>query len=247
MLLVHGFPYDHRMWRGQLDGLAGAARVVALDLPGFGETPPRGDGLSATTMDELADEVIALADALGLSRFVLGGLSMGGYVALALARRHPERLLGLALCDTRAEPDADAKRIDRARDADDVLAHGVTKQRDEIPQVMLSPETLARRRDLVEALQAMISRTSRAGWAAAQRGMVERRDARADLARIAVPTLCLGGTDDVITPPDGLRRMAEAIPGAEVEIVPNAGHMTPLEQPETVNLLIRRLLGRIPR
>src|SRR5262245_57685940 len=156
LLLVHGFPLDHRIWRGQLDGLAGAARVVALDLPGCGETPPRGDGFTASTMDELADEVLALADALGFARFVLGGLSMGGYVALALARRHPGRLLGLALLDTRAEPDGEAKRVDRARDADDVLARGVTHQRDELPQGLLSPETLARRRDLVESLQAMI-------------------------------------------------------------------------------------------
>src|SRR5262245_19020028 len=73
LLLVHGFPLDHRMWRGQIDGLAGAARVVAPDLPGFGETPPASDGLTPTTMDAYADTVLALADALGFARFVLAG------------------------------------------------------------------------------------------------------------------------------------------------------------------------------
>lgn len=233
------------MWRGQLDGLAGAARVVALDLPGFGETPARSDGLTATTMDELADEVLALAGALGFGRFVLGGLSMGGYVALALARRHPGRLQGLLLCDTRAEPDPEAKRQDRARDADDVLTSGYGKQLTDYPRNLLSPETQAKRRDLVEHCQAMILATSRAGYAAAQRGMAERRDARGDLAAIRVPTLCVVGTDDAITPVDTVRELAAAIPGAELEVVPAAGHMAPLEQPEAVNASIRRLFARV--
>jgi pimeloyl-ACP methyl ester carboxylesterase len=233
------------MWRGQLDGLAGAARVVALDLPGFGETPPRSDGLQPTTMDEMADEVLALADALGFGRFVLGGLSMGGYVALALARRRPDRLQGLILLDTRADPDAEAKRLDRARDADDVLANGYTRQLQDYPRNLLAPDTQAKRRDLVEMCQTMILKTSRAGYAAAQRGMAERRDAREDLGKIAVPTMCIVGVDDAITPADGVRGMAAAIPGAEVEVVEAAGHMAPLEQPDVVNSAIRRLLGRV--
>jgi pimeloyl-ACP methyl ester carboxylesterase len=242
---VHGFPLDHRMWRGQIDGLAGAARVVAPDLPGFGETPPASDGLTPTTMDAYADTVLALADALGFARFVLAGLSMGGYAALSLARRRPERLAGLILVDTRAEADAEAKQQERIADADDVLAHGYTRQLAEVAKNALSPETQARRRDLVELVQTLVAQTPRAGYAAAQRGMAARRDARDDLARLTMPTLCLGGADDVITPPDGMRRLAAAIPGAEMEVVAQAGHLAPLEQPEVVNAAILRLLRRV--
>src|SRR4051794_40664939 len=111
VLFVHGFPLDRTMWAGQLDGLATMARATALDLPGFGATPAASNGQLPTTMEEYADHVLSIANALGYAQFVLAGMSMGGYVALAFARRYPDRLAGLVLCDTRAEPDnAEARR-----------------------------------------------------------------------------------------------------------------------------------------
>jgi pimeloyl-ACP methyl ester carboxylesterase len=244
-LLIHGFPLDRSMWRGQIDGLAPNARVVALDLPGFGASAPAVDGSRAFTMDAMAEHVISVADALGFDRFILGGLSMGGYVALALLRRYRARVLGLALLDTRAEADAPETRRSRLEDAERALAEGTGFLIDPTVARLLSPRTVAERPDLRNGVELMVRRTSAAGVASAQRGIAERRDARAELAKIDVPALVVVGADDVITPPPGARAMAQAIRGAQLAVIPNAGHMSPFEQPEATNVALRKLIRKV--
>jgi pimeloyl-ACP methyl ester carboxylesterase len=244
VLLIHGFPLDRSMWRGQIDGLGSIARVVALDLPGFGATAPASDGHRPTTMDEYADCVVALADALGFTRFVAAGLSMGGYVALELVRRHPHRLSGLILADTRAEPDPPEGQKGRHHDADRVLNEGLSFLVERMVKGLLAPETVARRRDIVNGVEAMIHRSSWHGVAAALRGMAARRDARQWITRIDVPTLVVVGAEDAITPPRGAQAMAQAIPNAELAVIPGAGHLAPLESPDAVNTAFRKLLRR---
>jgi pimeloyl-ACP methyl ester carboxylesterase len=233
------------MWRGQLDGLAAHARVVAVDLPGFGATPPAVDGARALTMDALAEHVIDVADALGFDRFVLGGLSMGGYVAFALLRRHRARVLGLALMDTRAEPDSADARKGRLADAERVLQGGTGFYVDAALPRLLSPRTMAERPDLKNGLELMMRRASPAGVAAGLRGLADRRDARAELAKIDVPTMVIVGADDVVTPPAGARAMAQAIKGAQLAVVPDAGHMAPFEQPDATNVALRKLIRKV--
>jgi pimeloyl-ACP methyl ester carboxylesterase len=245
LVLVHGFPFDRSMWRGQLDGLAQVARVVALDLPGFGGTPPAIDPSRALSMEALADHVVAVADGLGFERFVLGGLSMGGYVAFALARRHRKRLLGLALMDTRAEPDSPEAKKSRLEDAERVLADGIGFFAERMLKRLLAPRTLAERPDLVNAVELMMRRASLEGVASGLRGLADRRDARAELARLDVPTLVLVGADDALTPPALARDMAGRIPGAQLAVIPNAGHLAPFEQPDACNLALRRLVRRV--
>jgi pimeloyl-ACP methyl ester carboxylesterase len=245
LVLVHGFPLDRSMWRGQLDGLAGVARVVALDLPGFGATPPASDGTRAFTMEAMADHVVSVAESLGMDRFILAGLSMGGYVALALARRHKAHLLGLALIDSRAEPDNPDAKKSRIEDAERALAEGPGFLAARMLPRLVAPRTLAERPDLCNQLELMIRRCSPAGVAGAARGLADRRDARADLAKIDVPTLVVVGTDDVITPPALARDMAQRIPGAQLAVIPNAGHMAPFEQPEATNVALRRLVRKV--
>jgi pimeloyl-ACP methyl ester carboxylesterase len=244
VILIHGFPIDRSMWRGQIDGLGSIARVIAPDLPGFGVSPPASDGYAPTTMDEYADCVVALVDGLGFQRFVAVGLSMGGYVAFTLARRYPHRLAGLVLCDTRAEPDAPEAAQARHQDADRVLVEGLSFIVEKHVKNLLAPEALARRRDLVNAVEAMIHRSSWQGVAAALRGMAQRRDMRPILPRIAVPTLVVVGSDDAITPPRNVQGMAAAIPSAELAVIPGAGHLAPFEAPDAVNTAIRKLLRR---
>lgn len=246
LLLVHGFPLDRALWRAQLDALGGEARVVALDLPGFGATPAESDGRAPTTMEAYAEQVVAVADALGFVRFALAGLSMGGYVALAVARRHPARLAALALVDTRAEADAPEARPGRLKNADRALSEGTAFLADEMLPKLLAPATLSGRPELVAAARAMVERTSAAGAAAALRGMAERPDARPDLGRIAVPTTVVVGAEDSLTPPELARALATAIPDAELVVAPGAGHLTPIEAPDAVTAALRGLLARLP-
>jgi pimeloyl-ACP methyl ester carboxylesterase len=242
LLLVHGFPADRRMWRGLMAELAGAARVVAVDLPGFGDSPPpAGDTLG---MDEMADAALEVADALGGGRVVLGGLSMGGYVALAAARRHRARLAGLLLFDTRAEADTPEGAEGRRTTATRVLAEGIDFFVERSRPLWFTPETLAGRPAVVAAVDAMAARASRQGVAAALRGMAARPDTRPHLATLRVPTLVVCGRQDPITPPESMRAMAAAIPGAVFAEVPGA-HFSPVEHPAEVAAEVAAFLTRL--
>lgn len=242
VILLHGFPVDRGMWRGQLAGLGARARVVAPDLPGAGHSPaPDSDTL---TMEAIADTVVGLADALGFERFVLAGLSMGGYVAFEVARKHPGRLSGLVLIDTRAEPDTDEQRHGRNADAERVLSEGCGFFIDRMIDKWLSKDTLDKRPDVVHAVTQMARTASHAGLAATLRGLGERRDARPDLGAIAVPTLVIAGRQDAITPPEDMRAMAAAIRGAQLVEVPG-GHFAPFEHPAEVNAALVSFLGHL--
>ena len=221
--------------------------MVAPDLPGFGATPPVSDGLAPTTMDDFAVEIIALADALGFERFAIAGLSMGGYVALAVRRRIPARVVGLALIDTRAENDGPDARRGRQVDAERVMSAGVTHLVDRMLPLLLSPETKSHKKGVVMEVEAMMRRASPAGVSAALRGMAVRPDARPDLPHIDAPTMVIVGADDAISPPPTAHLMAAQIPRSEMAIIPHAGHLAPLERPEGVNAALRKLLRRASR
>ena len=241
VVLLHGFPLSRRMWSEQLRGLSARYRVVAPDLRGHGETPV-ADGVA--TMEAMADDVLELVDQLGVrDRFVLGGLSMGGYVALAFARRHPERLRGLILLDTRAAADTPEAAMTRVKTAQVVLAMGVTTVVDSMLPRLFGQPALVHHLDRVQAIKSIMERTRPEGVAAALKGMACRADSRPELARISVPTLVLVGDVDVITPPAESELMARSIPGARLAVIPGAGHMAPVEEPEIVNQVLLDFLG----
>ncbi|HUR69367.1 MAG TPA: alpha/beta fold hydrolase [Candidatus Thermoplasmatota archaeon] len=230
VILLHGFPLDHRMWRAQKEALEHAGwRVIVPDLRGFGKAPP---GRGAPGMKEYAGDVLRLADRAGLSRFVLVGFSMGGYVALEVARQAPDRLQGLALVDSRAEPDSDEARAGRVKTADAVRAQGAQVVADAMVPKMLTagaPERLhAEVRDMMLAQPIE-------GIVAALHAMGARPDPRSGLPQLRVPTLLVVGEHDPITPPEASKAMAAAIPGARLQVIPGAAHLSPVEQPEAVN------------
>jgi pimeloyl-ACP methyl ester carboxylesterase len=223
------------MWREQLAGLSSVAKVVAVDLPGFGDSAV--PAARSRSMDDLADAVLAVASGLGFARFLLAGLSMGGYVAFAVARKAREKLDGLILLDTRAEPDTPAVRDGRLADADRALHDGtgffVAKQ---LPLVTDRPDTAA------EA-ELMMRQVRPETLAATLRGMADRPDSRPLLGGLAVPTLVIGGSTDKITPPESMRALATAIPGADLTIV-QGGHLSPMDDPHAVNAAIAGFLSR---
>jgi pimeloyl-ACP methyl ester carboxylesterase len=241
VVLLHGFPLSREMWCEQLSSLESEYRVITPDLRGHGESPaPEG----VYSMDEMADDVIELLDALHASEpFVLGGLSMGGYVALALFARYPSRVRGLMLLDTRATADTPEAAREREKTAQEVLAAGSVQPVVEkmLPR-LFSKKTLELDKKRVALVRAVMERTSPQGIAGALRGMAIRPDRRAELAGLSAPTLVLGGAEDVITPPPELRSLAAAIPAARLEIIPGAGHMAPYENPAAANAVILEFL-----
>ena len=229
------------MWDEQLAGIGSIYRVIAPDLRGFGESPvPEG----VYTMDAMADDVVELLETLEImGPVVVGGLSMGGYVALSLAARYPTRVRALMLMDTRAGADTPEAAQGREATAQAVLAaDSAAPVVDAMLPRLFCKMTLEQRPERVEPMKAVMEQTAPQGIAGALRGMASRPDRRGDLPKIAVPTLVLVGEEDVITPPAEAQAMAEAIPNARLEVIPQAGHMAPYENPAAANAAILRFL-----
>jgi pimeloyl-ACP methyl ester carboxylesterase len=228
VVLVHGYPLDGAMWSGVSRALAARFRVLKPDLPGRGETAAPS-GASIEDYAGFLEAILAeLEPPVGLA-----GFSMGGYVALALARRQPAGLAALALVDTRAAADDEAGRAKRDEAIAGVQASGVASVADAMVPKMLAGLSLANR-DLVDRVRRIILRQTPETVAADLTAMRDRADARASLAQIAIPTLVLVGEQDTLTPPADSEAMASAIPGARLEKIAGAGHLTPMERPGAV-------------
>jgi pimeloyl-ACP methyl ester carboxylesterase len=233
LVLLHAFPLDGRMWAPQVEALAGSYQVIVPDLRGFGAA--REQSVEEAGMDLLADDVARLLDDRGLDRVVLGGLSMGGYVALAFVRRHADRLSGLVLLDTKASADGDQARDARLEMAERVLAEGTGFVPGAMLPRLLGETSREQRPEVVEEVTALIREQHPKAIAGAQRGMAARAAATDVLASIAVPTLVVTGEEDTVTGPEVGRDLAAGIPGARFLLVEEAGHLANLEQPEIVN------------
>jgi pimeloyl-ACP methyl ester carboxylesterase len=227
------------MWEPQVGALAATHRVVRFDARGFGKSPA-GDG--PLTMETIADDGAALLDHLGVERAVVAGCSMGGYAALAFVRRHPHRLAGLVLLDTRAGADTPEAKANRATLAAKVLAEGASAAVEAFLPKLLGETTHRERPELAARLRERILATSPRGIANALHGLAARADSRETLPPIAVPTLVLVGAEDVLTPPAEAEAMAAAIPGARLGVIPGAGHLANLENPGAVNAALRAFL-----
>jgi pimeloyl-ACP methyl ester carboxylesterase len=243
LVLLHAFPLSSAMWERQVTGLADVARVVTPDLRGFGDSPP---GADEPSLDHAADDVVALLDRLGLDEVVLGGLSMGGYVAMALLRRHPGRVRGLLLADTKAGADPAPARDNRLRIAARLDAEGspAVLVEDVLPG-LTGPTTAAERPDVVARVRAMVESAPPAAAAWAQRAMAARPDSLDVLRGVDVPALVLRGDEDGLAGPDDVAAMADALPEGRLETLPRAGHLTALEVPDEVVRAVRGLLSRV--
>jgi 3-oxoadipate enol-lactonase len=242
VILLHGFPLDARMWAAQLDTLPVTHRVVTPDFRGFGQSPPAGP----FTLDHLADDVHALAQQLRLSRFVLAGLSMGGYVALAYAKKYPDTLRALILLDTQAAADTPESRQNRDRLIAAAREHGPKPVADAMLQKMIPESTAKNRPQVVRDLRQMMDGANPESMANALAAMRDRPDHTSTLSTIQVPTLIVVGDQDAITPPEVAKKMQEKIPNAQLKIITGAGHMTPMEQPEQVNTTLTDFLHKLP-
>lgn len=239
VLFIHGWPHGRALWAAQLSGLATQARCIAPDLRGFGESTVGGP----YSIEQYADDLAALLDALGVARAVVCGLSMGGYVALALLRRHRTRVRALVLASTRAAADTPEAREQRERLADFIRTHGMESLAGRQLRAMVGAATFATRADLREALRQLMASAPAEGVIGALQAMAARADATDLLPTIDVPALVVGGVEDTLTPPDELRELAHAIPGGRLELVEGCGHVCAYERPAAFNHLVGELLN----
>lgn len=235
VVLLHAFPLSSAMWLAQREGLAPVCRVITPDLRGFGGTMLGDDEPS---VDLMADDVAHLLDQEGVDRAVVGGLSMGGYVAMALCRRHPDRVRGLILADTKAQADPEPARANRERIAAAVLESGTGVLVTESLPPMLGATTKERRGMVLGRVRGLVQAAPPAAVAWAQRAMAARPDAFGTLRSLAVPTLVVVGDEDELSPLPDAQAMAEAIPQARLAVIEKAGHLSAIEQPESFNRVV---------
>lgn len=234
VVLLHAFPLSSRMWDPQLTRVPEGYRFIAPDLRGFGRSDlaRRGSAPEPTSVDAYARDVGALMDGLELDSAVIAGLSLGGYVAFAMYRQLPARFSGLVLADTRPQADTLQGREGRLRLRNDLAERGPSAVADQMIPALLSERCRAEQPDVAADVRAMIEENAAAGIDAGIGALMERPDSTADLARISCATLVLVGEHDTITPPALSEGMQAAIPRATLIVVPGAGHLSNLEQPE---------------
>jgi 3-oxoadipate enol-lactonase len=226
LVLLHAFPLTAEMWRPQLERVPDDWRFIAPELS---SALPAGGG---RTIDDYAADVGALLDALLVDEAVIGGLSMGGYVAFALFRRSPELFSGMILADTRPQADTPQARDGRVKMRDLLAREGVGAIADQMLPRLLADGTMRERPELVRRVRAIVESNSPRAVEAALDAMMTRPDSTADLARVACATLVIVGDEDALTPPPEADAMHRAIERSVLVTLPGAAHLSNLEQPE---------------
>jgi pimeloyl-ACP methyl ester carboxylesterase len=242
VLFLHAFPLGLVMWDAEARALEAGHRVVRFDCRGFGASPP-GDGL--LSMERIADDAAGLLDHLGVSRAVVCGLSMGGYAAFALVRRHPDRLRGLVLADTRPGADSDEARRGRAALAEAVRRQGALPAAEALVPKLLGETSLRERPELAARVREIILKTSPQGIVDALAGLAARADSTPTLREIRVPTLVVCGEEDGLTPVSEAQAMQQAIAGSRLEVLPRAGHLASLENPPAFQAAVTSFLASL--
>ena len=241
VVLLHGYPFNRSMWADQMAELKKHHRVIVPDLRGHG-----GSAVSqAASMQTMATDVASLLETLNISRATIGGLSMGGYVALAFYRLFPLRVRSLVLADTRAQADTDEGKQNREQQAEKALREGMEGIADGLLPKLLAPETVTKHPEIVKRLRGMMAETNPEGAAAALRGMAGRQDQTSFLSRIIAPTLILVGSEDAITPVADSQLMHREIGGSRLKIIEGAGHVSNLERPEEFNAALVKFLNDV--
>jgi len=235
------------MWDPIVEELAGADwRVLAPDLPGFGASPVPAASQGEPSVDAMAQAVWAELDARDIDQVVVAGLSMGGYVAMAMIRQAPERIAALVLLDTKATGDSEEARSNRLQIEADVLAQGSNHQLLSPLVANLTSEVTKRTRpDVIALVDEWVLSNSPEGIAWAQRAMADRVDSRSALSEFPRPVLLIVGTDDIVSPMSDQQVMLDVLPRGEIMVIPGAGHLTAVESPQRVTNAMLRFLTQL--
>ena len=247
VLLIHGYPFNRSLWAEQAEALSSNYRVITPDLRGFGESAigEINSSEGPVTMNRMAQDVAELMDHLGIEQAVIGGLSMGGYVALAFMKQFPSRVKALVLADTRAQADTEEAKQTRYQQAEKALGEGVAGIADAMLPKLLTPDTVSKRPEVVKRVRDMMLKTKPQGAAAALWGMAEREDQSEFISTISVPTMIVVGREDAITPVADSEKMQSKIGPSRLVVIENAGHVSNVEQTEQFNTALLTFLSAL--
>lgn len=241
LIFIHAFPLSSTMWKPQIKEFSKNYRVTAFDLRGHGDSDAP---LWNFTLDDFAADLHGLLRHLGIAQATFVGLSMGGYTLFAFLRKYPELVTKLVLADTRAQADTDEGKAGRFTMAQVAYREGPPAIADMMMPKLLSPASLENRKDLVEQVRSSILKNQASGIIVDLMAMAQRPDSTPLLSTISCPTLVIVGEDDVATPPAEAQYMADRISGSHLVTIPQAGHLTNLEQPEKFNGALKSFLEK---
>ena len=243
LVLLHAFPLSSAMWSAQVAALRERVRVVTPDQRGFGGSRL---GADPPSLDHAADDLAALLDGLGLEDVVLGGLSMGGYVAMAFLRRHPGRVRALLLADTKATADPDAARDKRLAMADRLTAEGSPQALlDDVLPGLTGPTTARDRPEVVAGVRELVAAAPPGSAAWAQRAMAARPDSLETLREVRVPALVVRGDEDGLSSPDDAAAMLAALPDGRLSVLTGSGHLSALEVPDAFTAVVADFVAEV--
>jgi pimeloyl-ACP methyl ester carboxylesterase len=235
VVFIHGFPFTHKMWMfpgGQTEALSGMNRLVAYDVRGHGESEI-GQGIFS--VEFFVDDLIAMMDHLKIRQAIVVGLSMGGYIALRAAERHPNRMKALVLCNTKADPDSNEAKIKRSANIKMIRNEGTRVFAEEFMKHAVAPESFETKPEAMRSLQSTIERTAPLALCGTLVALAARTDSRPMLKSIQCPVLILHGEKDAIVSQAEAKAMNEAIPNSELHIISKAGHIGNIEHSEEFN------------
>jgi 3-oxoadipate enol-lactonase len=232
VVFIHGFPFSNKMWEPQIRELSSEIHAITYDVRGHGSSDV-GDG--QFTIELFVDDLIALLDHLNIEKAVLCGLSMGGYIALRTIERHPNRVKGLVLCDTKSEPDTNEEKIKRTSSIKTAKSAGVSTFADNFVKAVFWPKTFEKNPGAIEFIKELIRENSPLGICGTLLALAARTDTTQSLSSINVPACIIVGEYDLLTPPSCAQRMHKAIAGSVIHILPNAGHMSNWENTKDFN------------
>jgi 3-oxoadipate enol-lactonase len=238
LVLLHAFPLSAEMWAPQHANVPSGWQLITPDLRGFGFS----SGPPATSVDDHADDVLALLRHLGLERVVIGGLSMGGYVTFALLRRAAQRVRGLVLAATRVEPDSDDARATRVEMQQMARARGASAIAEAMVPKLLGPSAVAGG-EIPGRVRALIVANQAEGIIDALEALKTRPDSAPTLARVQCPALVIVGADDQLTPVSASETIARGISQARLTVIPESGHLSSLEAPRAFDAALHAFLG----
>lgn len=242
IIFIHGFPYDHTMWKAQVDELSEKYFCVTYDIRGLGDSPA-GDG--QYTMESFVDDLESILQQLKLDKPVLCGLSMGGYISFRALERMEEKFSAIVLCDTRSEADNNEGKLKRAAAIKRINTEGLAPFAKDFITNCFGDDYKQNHKEDFEKLIAKSSSFNPVGVKGSLLAMLGRNDTTEYLNKINIPALVICGENDALTPPAVMKPLAEKIIGAEFVIIKNSGHMSPIEKPKEVNEAIKNFLGKL--
>jgi 3-oxoadipate enol-lactonase len=244
VVLLHPFPVHHEFWTSVISRLSNRYRLIVPDLRGHGDS---GVGEGPATMSKHAEDVKRICDQEEVGRAAFVGVSIGGYILFEFWRRYRERVATLGLCNTRATAETEQSRAARLQSAGEVLERGIEPFAESMLPKVLGKSTLETRPDLLQSARSMILKMSPMDINLVQKGMAERPDSVSTLKTINVPVLVVAGEEDAAIPAGEAEIIRQNIAGAQLRVIPKAGHYATFEQPEASGLLLRQFLDNAHR